>query len=285
MRHIKILVCFAFLLLTGSCSFNASPKYKYPFTICAIFKDEAPWLKEWLVYHHDILGFDHFYLYNNDSTDDYLAVLKPFIDKGIVELIDWSANDPSHLHPHAEGNHMRSQMGAYNHCMEKALGEAKWVALIDIDEFIVPVHGIRSFHSYMHGLDKRKKGSVKFSWRMFGTSDIWELKPGELLTERLTRKAADDHPYNNWYKCMHRPEAAPYVTIHDAPELVPGFRKRHCKAEEFRIHHYWSRTGKACLEKRGTQRPEPFLDSLDYEEDRTMAQYIPALKKAMAKYN
>jgi hypothetical protein len=55
-----------------------------------MFKDEAPWLKEWISYHHNILGVEHFYLYNNDSSDDYREVLRPWIDQHIVELIDWS---------------------------------------------------------------------------------------------------------------------------------------------------------------------------------------------------
>ena len=44
---------------------------KYEISICAIFKNEAPFLKEWLEFHL-MLGIDHFYLYNNNSEDDYL---------------------------------------------------------------------------------------------------------------------------------------------------------------------------------------------------------------------
>ena len=56
-------------------------RLRYKTAICLIFKDEAPFLQEWIEYHH-LIGIEHFYLYNNNSTDNYEEVLKPYIDKG-----------------------------------------------------------------------------------------------------------------------------------------------------------------------------------------------------------
>ena len=44
---------------------------KYNLSICAIFKNEAKYLKEWIEYHR-IFGVDHFYLYNIGSRDSFL---------------------------------------------------------------------------------------------------------------------------------------------------------------------------------------------------------------------
>jgi hypothetical protein len=277
-----IVFALAVVVMAVAFLFRPSTKYAHEFAICAMFKNEAPWLKEWIVFHHDVLGFSHFYLYNNDSTDNYREVLQPFIEKGVVELIDWSSSDPSHRLGE-DPYWYPFQIGAYNDCLRnRAMGKAKWVAIIDIDEFIVPVKGAASFRSYMRGLDKRRKGSVKFSWRMFGTSDVWDLQPGELLTEKMVWRAADEHEWHNWFKSMHRPEAVPYTHIHDTLVLNPGYRKRHAKAEEFRLHHYWARTGKACAEKK---RDLTALDGLHRQEDRTMEQYLPALKQALKKWD
>lgn len=278
---------FAFLIaalaLAAAFLFRPSAKYPYEFAICAMFKNEAPWLKEWIAFHHDVLGFDHFYLYNNDSSDNYREVLRPFIEKGVVELIDWSSSDPSHR----LGNDILwypYQIGAYNDCLKnRARGKAKWVAVIDIDEFIVPTKGAASFRSYMRGLDKRHKGSVKFSWRIFGTSHVWDLQPGELLAEKMVLRAADDHSWHNWFKSMHRPEAVFQVAIHDTHPLRSGYRKRHAKPSEFRLHHYWARTEKFCQEKR--KEKEDALEALNFQEDRTMEQYLPELKKALKKWD
>lgn len=56
---------------------------KYYVSICAIFKNEAKYLKEWIDYHL-IVGVDHFYLYNNYSDDNYEKVLKPYIQRQLV---------------------------------------------------------------------------------------------------------------------------------------------------------------------------------------------------------
>jgi len=282
-RSQRFIFCLFFLM--NSCSSSFEP-YLYKLAVCAMFKNEAPWLKEWIAYHHDVLGFEHFYLYNNDSTDNYEEVLKPFIEKGIVELIDWNSQDEAH---HVLGRARENpdcpwhecQLGAYNDCLKnRAFGVAKWVAVIDIDEFIVPTNGASSFYANLKRAEKRRKGSIKFSWRMFGTSHIWELKPGELLTEKLILRGEDVNFFHNWGKCMHRPEAVNFCHIHDAGKLKEGWRFRHPKPEDIRIHHYWSRTEKFALEKR-----KSIGESFNSIEDRTMEQYIPKLKKALASYD
>ncbi|MBR0260666.1 MAG: glycosyltransferase family 2 protein [Selenomonadaceae bacterium] len=43
--------------------------FLYDLAIVAILKNEGRYLKEWLDYHLSA-GVDHFYLYDNDSTDN-----------------------------------------------------------------------------------------------------------------------------------------------------------------------------------------------------------------------
>jgi hypothetical protein len=43
---------------------------KHYLSICAIFKDEAPYLQEWIEFHR-LLGVEKFYLYNNNSRDNF----------------------------------------------------------------------------------------------------------------------------------------------------------------------------------------------------------------------
>ncbi len=52
------------------------------------FKNAARFLPEWIEFHQ-IVGFEHFYLYNNNSTDDYLSALRPYRDEGSVTLYEW----------------------------------------------------------------------------------------------------------------------------------------------------------------------------------------------------
>lgn len=270
---------FCIFLIFCSCS---SPPYAYRLAICAIFKNEAPWLKEWISYHRHVLNVDHFYLYNNESTDNYQEILKPFIDQGFVELIDWNSDDPNHL---ASGAFMdapwsAAQLGAYNNCLrERALSKAKWIAVIDVDEFIVPVKGVKSFYALLDQAEKNKKGAVSIVWRVFGTSDVRELGEGELLTEKLTWRAGDEHPWNQLVKSIYRPEAVDFCLVHVARKLHPGFGSRTLKAGQVRIHHYWARTENFCAAKRNqTKEKDPsFFQAFHELEDNTIHQYLPGL--------
>lgn len=271
-----------FLILFLVCCACSSSPYKYRLAICAIFKNEAAWLKEWVCYHHHVLGVEHFYLYNNESADGYLEVLEPFIEEGIVEVIDWDSKDPDHL---ASGAFMdapwsATQLGAYNNCLQKrALGKAKWVAMIDIDEFIVPVKGVKSLYALLDLAEKNKKGTVSMMWRVFGTSNVKELKPGELLTEKLTWRAADNHPWNQLFKSIHRPEGVDFCLVHAAKKLKPGFGSRTLKTDQVRVHHYWARTEDFCESKRGqTKEKDPsFFEAFQKIEDTTIHQYLSKL--------
>ena len=97
---------------------------KYNVSICAIFRNEAPYLKEWIEFHK-IVGIEHFYIYNNFSDDNYKEVLRPYMEDGTVDLIEW---------PYEQG-----QMKGYQDCLTKYSVETKWIGFIDLDEFVVPV--------------------------------------------------------------------------------------------------------------------------------------------------
>ena len=78
----------------------------HPLVVCAIFKQEAHYLKEWIEFHR-IQGFSKFFLYNNNSNDNYLEVLQPYIDKGIVDLTEWPMQSPSQLQAYSDFIAMR----------------------------------------------------------------------------------------------------------------------------------------------------------------------------------
>jgi cellulose synthase/poly-beta-1,6-N-acetylglucosamine synthase-like glycosyltransferase len=56
--------------------------------ICAIFKNESRYIYEWLSYHHSI-GVDAFYLYNNNSTDDTVEIIRSWPYSHLVIVQDW----------------------------------------------------------------------------------------------------------------------------------------------------------------------------------------------------
>lgn len=144
-------------------------KKKYNVSICAIFKNEANYLKEWIEYNR-LIGVQHFYLYNNFSSDDYISVLNPYIESGEVTLIDW---------PIEQG-----QMLAYQDCIKKYKNSSQWIGLIDIDEFIVPFDK-ENIYDILHNFEK-KAPAVKFYWKVFGTSGRLKRNASGLVIEDFT---------------------------------------------------------------------------------------------------
>ncbi len=139
---------------------------KYDLAICGIFKDEARFLKEWITYHQ-LVGIQHFYLYNNNSTDNYADVLKSFIDDDIVTLIEW---------PYEQG-----QITAYKNFYDRFRHETQWVSFLDIDEFFVPKKDI----SLLDWIKKHDKAPVlQVYWKMFGSSGVLEHDDIKLVTEQ-----------------------------------------------------------------------------------------------------
>jgi hypothetical protein len=112
---------------------------KYQLSICALFKDEADYLKEWIEYHR-LVGVDHFYLYNNNSADQFVKILNFYIKKGMVTLVHW----PDRLLPEQTDAMpffwaLGTQATAYEHALrETAAKETEWLLFMDIKEFLVP---------------------------------------------------------------------------------------------------------------------------------------------------
>lgn len=119
-------------------------RHRWQLAVCAIVRDEARYVGEWMEFHLGV-GVDQFVIYDDNSTDGLSAVLAPYVDAGLAQLIAW----PTPTWPDdrifkqnpctASGRHSARQLGAITHCIAALKHRAKWVALIDPDEFLVPV--------------------------------------------------------------------------------------------------------------------------------------------------
>lgn len=168
-RILKLLKRCGYALRMGTLNISPKRDKKYNVAVCAIFKNEAHYLKEWIEFNH-IVGVDHFYLYNNNSEDDYMSVLTPYINSGLVTLYQWTKN--------------QAQMECYNDCIIKHKEETRWIGFIDIDEFIVPIE-MNSIYEFLKPFENNR-GSVKIYWKMFGTSGLLERDLSTLVTETFT---------------------------------------------------------------------------------------------------
>ena len=149
-------------------------------SICSIFKDEAPYLKEWIEYHI-LAGVERFYLYDNDSTDNPLEILQPYIDKGIV------------VYHKIVGE--AKQYVAYRDAIYKYKKQTYWMVIIDLDEFIVPVEkdDIKEFLK-----DYEKHPGVVINQEMFD-SNGYKTKPDIGVIEAYTRISKE---YGAWARAQ-----------------------------------------------------------------------------------
>lgn len=176
--------------------------------IAAVFQDEELFLKEWIEYHM-IIGVQHFYLYNNGSTDNYHKVLDPYIRKGIVELFDCEKL--------AGNNRIISALGDAIH---RANSKCNWLALIEIDEYIMPVDSdnMRDFLSDYEGF-----AGVIVNWQIYGTSWVSKLPEGMLMTQYLTLKFPELHNENRHVRSIVQPQFVEVCTCPHRCLYKPGY--------------------------------------------------------------
>jgi hypothetical protein len=271
------------ILLLSSWAFG-----QFQLSTCAIFKNEAPFLKEWIEFHK-LQGCEHFYLYNNNSTDTFLEVLKPYQEANEVTLIDWP-----YTYPH--GNHdqwFAIQTSAYMDCIEKFGKENVWIAYIDIDEFLFSPLGIKLpavLKPYF------QKGAVGVYWRVFGTSGVEELAEHQCLIEALTRCSDLNCVVNRCCKFIVRPDCvtgctSPHRFLLENPYTAARIDRQRCRGStpvDLFLNHYWLRTEKYLREhKQRSEAARNRTGALKYKnlceqcQDTTILQFVPALRQAL----
>ena len=95
-------------------------------SVGAMFKNEGQILREWIE-HYLLHGVDHFYLIDDNSSDDFLFILEPYIDRGVVTLFQ---------HTQPWDYYLGRQKDMYNHFILPKLHETQWLVMIDLDEYL-----------------------------------------------------------------------------------------------------------------------------------------------------
>lgn len=226
------------------CELNGTKKGKGKIALCMMFQDEAPFLQEWISYHK-ALGIDYFYLYDNSSSDNFLEIVLPYVQRGEAELYHFFEKSGHVV------EHNQLQIKAYNHALKKARNHFTWIAPIDADEFIcIPGgEGIKKFLRY-----NSSASGIALNWLMYGSSGVEILKPKELQIEKFVRRAPYDWGENYFVKTISKVKNTSKLDIHTASykkgyailankqpfSLHKPFDKS--AVQQARINHYWWRS-------------------------------------------
>ena len=217
-------------------------------SVCAIAKNEGPYFQEWIEWHLS-QGVEKFYIYDNESTDCTREVLHPYIESGVVEYQYFPGQ--------------KRQLAAYDDCFERHRFDTRWLAVIDLDEFIVPIQDssipvfLQRFEDY---------AVVEINWLVYGSSGARTKTEGNLM-ERFRKHSFPNHRLNRHVKSIADPRrVCTMIGCHEAARLSgkpvdpsgriikTHFGDREPQQDVIRINHYAIKSYEEFLNKRARGR-------------------------------
>lgn len=259
-------------------------------SIACIAKNEGPYLREWLEYHR-LIGVQRFYFYDNESTDNTKEILKPYIDKNIV------------IYHYVKGKCM--QHPCYRDAFSRYKNNTRWMAVIDLDEFIVPTTN-NDLASLLKEYEKYP--ALAANWLMFDSNGYIDPPENKLVIEAYTRTSKHPNQWkSNFYvKSIVNPKQVCYANNphfflykNFKTAVTENFIKiahrpyqfsKEYSIEKIRINHYYTKSLRE-YEKRVQKgypdmlTPKKFAAShLNFSETKheyTIARFIPELKKRL----
>ncbi len=225
---------------------NVTPKHYL--SVCAIAKNEGPYFKEWVEWHLNH-GVEKFYVYDNESTDGTKEILRPYIESGVVEYKYWPG--------------YRRQLAAYDDCLENYRFDSRWIAFIDLDEFIVPVKDA-SIADFLNRFEAFS--GVEINWLIYGSGGRKTKTPGTMI-ERFRFHSVPSHYLNRHVKsivdprrvytmigCHEAAKISGYIADSHGNPIKKNFREREPQQDVIRINHYAVRSYEEFIEKQARGR-------------------------------
>ena len=221
---------------------------QYYLAVCAIAKNEGPYFQEWIEWHRK-QGVEKFYIYDNESTDCTKEVLKPYIESGLVEYIYFPG--------------YRMQLAAYDDCLKNFRFDARWIAFIDLDEFIVPIKD-DSIPAFLKRFEDSP--AVEVNWLIYGSGGAKKKLPGTMMERfkchsqpthylnRHVKSIVDTRRVFNMIGCHEAARVSGYATDSHGNPIKKHFREREPQQDIIRINHYAVRSYEEFLEKQNRGR-------------------------------
>ena len=263
-------------------------KNKVYLSIAAVLFNEARYVKEWIEYHK-LAGVERFYIYDNGSTDNVQEILKPYIDEGTV------------FYHYVPGIAMQNKI--YRDAICKYKKQTRWMAIIDLDEFIVPVEK-KTIPEFLK--DYEKYPAVVINWQVFDSNGFVEppTSGGGLVCANYIRTYADDNsPINLHVKSIVNPKKVKSIVNphfcyykHQTCAVDENFKKaegpftKTHSSSKIKINHYHCKSkteyllklDKWCADiKKKRIFDERTINISEWKYDYEIQKFVPELKKIM----
>lgn len=223
---------------------DINKNFKHEFAIVCIAKNEGPYIKEWIDYHK-LIGVEKIYFYDNESTDNTINILKSYINNGIVTY--------TKIIGHSK------QLDAYNDALKKYKNDCRYMAFLDLDEYLFRTSDseVSISESISRLLIKAGGGAsgIGVNWCLFGSAGL-KTRPQGLITENYIYRGEAKHWGNYHIKTICNPRRvsrfiSPHYPLYElgAYNISDGNLKRlygwfchDVQWKYFRINHYYCKS-------------------------------------------
>ena len=198
---------------------------KYNFTVCVSPMFNTVRGNEFVEFIevNRMFGADHFVFYNfsadTSSSDSYIEY---YTNKSILSLHPWTL--PTNVQ---ESVHYFAQLAAINDCVYKNMFLSKYVAIIDIDEFIVPLK-VDKWSDLLKSIDQQKSKCYRVRsafFRMDWPSDN-SFQNNRIINQYEIKTLLKTYREKRTYrpgvrsKMMLIPESVDVVGIHNVHRFI-----------------------------------------------------------------
>ena len=220
---------------------NSSPNSSYELlTLCTSpLHNQAKYLSEWIEFHR-LVGFRKFVIYNTTDTSGQLrSVLDVYArkDPNLIDVVQWNFSSLDLI------DVLRTryfQTEAIHDCLIRYGDQAEWLGMLDLDEYIVPLHPYETIVDYLYeNFGRRIVGSINL-WSQFYCTEAVDKYTGEendtnrLTIERFTFRASQRHKKGR-EKYLYRPRFVQYLSIH---HQIVGLSKQQPSENHIALAHY-----------------------------------------------
>ncbi|KAJ0112263.1 hypothetical protein Patl1_02931 [Pistacia atlantica] len=200
---------------------NPPARKQHQMCICTMLRNQAKFMKEWVMYHAEI-GVQRWFIYDNNSEDEIEMVIK--------SLSDSNYNITRHVWPW-----IKTQEAGFAHCALRAREVCDWVGFIDVDEFFHLPSGLTLYDVVGNFSADSKIAELRVSCYSFGPSGLKHVPAEGVMVGYTCRMVASER-----HKSIVKPEAlnSSLINVVHHFHLRSGFGYVNVDRGTLIINHY-----------------------------------------------